>query len=185
MSKTQKPPKTPPLTEGKTMGSMCPKNVSVAALRPQSPPPSSVNPPPFTSGDGELVVSKFMSEREKQWIEFSDRVAKHLREYTVPQYGDVGEDEITGYTIEDCVNQVSKYTKRYGSQSRDGQQELDFVKMAHYIQCAWEKYGNLKEVNETDDLMMASYDYIPDLECVFTGEDDNGRLIHVYKGRLR
>lgn len=83
-----------------------------------------------------------MSEREKQWVEFSERVATHLREYTVPQYGDVGDDEITNYSTETCVEQVKKYAKRYGSQSRDGQQELDFVKMAHYIQCAWEKYLN-------------------------------------------
>lgn len=83
-----------------------------------------------------------MSEREKQWLEFSERVAKHLREYTVPQYGDVGEDEITNYTDKTCVEQVCKYGKRFGSQSREGQQELDFVKMAHYTQCAWEKYLN-------------------------------------------
>lgn len=89
-----------------------------------------------------------MSEREKQWLEFSERVEKHLREYTVPQYGDVGEDLITGYNVNDCVEQVTKYTKRYGSQSREGQQELDFVKMAHYIQCAWEKYENYIPVVE-------------------------------------
>lgn len=124
------------------------------------------------------------SEREKQWIEFSERVRKHLRDYTVPQYGDVGEDEITNYTIEDCVNQVSKYAKRYGSQSRDGQQELDFVKIAHYCQCAWEKYENLPMVQvEKGELMMASYGVHPELHCIFEGTDNNGKTIYVYKGR--
>jgi hypothetical protein len=83
-----------------------------------------------------------MSEREKQWLKFSDRVVRHLREYTVPQYGDVGDDEITNYSVEDCVKQVEKYAKRYGSQSREGQQELDFIKIAHYVQCAWDKHEN-------------------------------------------
>ena len=36
-----------------------------------------------------------MSQREDQWWDFANAVAKHLREYTVPQYGDVGDDEIT------------------------------------------------------------------------------------------
>ncbi|KFZ25612.1 MAG: hypothetical protein KQ78_02186 [Candidatus Izimaplasma bacterium HR2] len=88
------------------------------------------------------IKEEHMTEREKQWNEFSDLVAKHLRVYTTPQYGDVGEDEITNYTVETCIEQVRKYCKRYGSQSRDGQQELDFIKMAHYIQCAWEKHNN-------------------------------------------
>ena len=81
-----------------------------------------------------------MSERERQWLEFSEKVATHLREYTVPQYGDVGEDAITDYTAQDCIKQVEKYAKRFGSQSRQGQQNLDFLKIAHYVQCADEKY---------------------------------------------
>jgi len=91
-----------------------------------------------------------MSEREKQWHEFAERVATHLREYTVPQYGDVGEDLITNYTARDCVEQISKYAKRFGSQSREGQQELDFVKIAHYTQCAWEKWNNMETEPESD-----------------------------------
>lgn len=124
------------------------------------------------------------SEREKQWIEFSERVRTHLRDYTVPQYGDVGEDEITGYSVEDCVNQVAKYAKRYGNQSRDGQQELDFVKIAHYTQCAWEKYGNIKE-EDIEDMLMASYAHREDLHCIYEGKDDEGKTIYVYKGRFK
>lgn len=104
---------------------------------------------------------KSISEREKQWQEFSDLVATHLREYTTPQYGDVGEDEITNYTVETCLEQVRKYCKRYDTQSRDGQQELDFIKMAHYTQCAWEKYNNKKVVNMEGELIL-SYSYKDD-----------------------
>ena len=102
-----------------------------------------------------------MSEREKQWLEFSDRVAKHLREYTVPQYGDVGEDLITNYDTRQCVEQVTKYAKRFGSNAREGQQELDFIKIAHYTQCAWEKWENTE-----------------------TEETNNGFAIHMYNSRI-
>jgi hypothetical protein len=88
-----------------------------------------------------------MSERERQWHEFSEVVAKHLREYTVPQYGDAPDDVIAGYSVEDCVANMKRYIKRYGSQSRQGQQELDFMKIAHYAQCAWEKYCDMDNTN--------------------------------------
>ena len=86
-------------------------------------------------------MSKTLSKREEQWIDFAEAVTDHLRDYTVPQYGDVGDDEITGYSVGDCVTHLTRYAKRYGTQSRKGQQELDFMKIAHYAQCAWEKYN--------------------------------------------
>jgi len=92
-----------------------------------------------------------ISQRELQWMEFSNFVLDHLRDYTVPQYGDVGEDEITDYSVEDCVNHLTRYAKRYGSQQRSGQQLLDFMKIAHYAQCAWEKEKN-KEIKMEQDL---------------------------------
>lgn len=117
-----------------------------------------------------------MSEREKQWFDFSLAVMNHLRDYTVPQYGDVGEDEITNYRVEDCLTHVNRYTKRYGSQSRDDQQLLDFMKIAHYTQCAWEKEKNKnkteikmedttkfvlsKSDNDTEKLLELGFEYI-------------------------
>jgi len=138
------------LTEGKTRGGMSPKNVSEPSIKPLTPPAPVPKCNCDRDSNGTLqcpVHSKkpVMSERERQWIEFSERVLKHLREYTVPQYGDVGEDEITNYTVKDCVKQVEKYAKRYGSQSREGQQELDFIKIAHYAQCSWDKFIHKKE----------------------------------------
>jgi hypothetical protein len=133
-----------------------------------------------------------MSEREKQWLEFSDRVAKHLREYTVPQYGDVGEDLITGYDCRDCVEQVTKYAKRFGTQSREGQQELDFVKIAHYVQCAWEKWENMETESFEDGgegvELFFSYGAVEDnnlaengFRFVGAGLDNNGSEVHIFR----
>jgi len=80
------------------------------------------------------------SQRGKDWLKFAAEVLTHIEQYTVPQYGDVGEDQITEWTIEDCLKAVQKRVSRYGRQSREGQQELDFLKMAHEVQIGWAKY---------------------------------------------
>ena len=81
-----------------------------------------------------------MSLRGDDWLEFSRHVKKHIEAYTVPQYGDKGMDICTNYTAEECLTQAKKYIERFGRNSREGQQELDFLKMAHFIQMAYEKH---------------------------------------------
>ena len=81
-----------------------------------------------------------MSLRGDDWLEFSRQVKRHIENYTVPQYGDKGMDICTHYTAEECLTQAKKYIERYGRNSREGQQELDFLKMAHFIQMAYEKH---------------------------------------------
>lgn len=93
---------------------------------------------------------KAIPDRVIDWMLFSEKVKDHLLYYTVPQYGDKGEDCITNYSIEECIGHIEKYAKRYGSQSREGQQELDFMKIAHYAQCAYEKYINLPKNKYTE-----------------------------------
>ena len=78
-----------------------------------------------------------MTNRGKEWDEFQDEVLKHIEEYTVPQYGDKGSDIASEYTAEYCLSQVKKYQARFGSNSRKGQEKLDLLKMAHYIQMAY------------------------------------------------
>ena len=81
-----------------------------------------------------------MSIRGNNWALFAVAVEAHVEDYTVPQYGDKGEDQVTGYTVEDCLKQAQKYINRYGRNVRPGQQDLDFIKAAHYIQLAAEKH---------------------------------------------
>ena len=90
------------------------------------------------------VMTKELSQRGKNWIEFSSDVLLHIENYTIPQYGDKGEDQISEWDVEDCLKAVKKRIARYGRNSRDGQQKLDFLKMAHEIQIAFEKYGETK-----------------------------------------
>lgn len=85
------------------------------------------------------------SNRALDWIKFSLLVLNHIETYTVPQYGDKPNDQIESWSIEECLKAVSKRIARFGRNSREGQQELDFKKMAHEIQIAAEKYFELQK----------------------------------------
>lgn len=80
-----------------------------------------------------------MSKRGESWKEFAEEVRQHIEGYTVPQYGDKGEDQVTDYTADECVQQAKKYLARFGRNSRPGQEHLDLKKAAHYCQLASEK----------------------------------------------
>lgn len=80
-----------------------------------------------------------LSDRGQEWLCFSDSVLTHVENYTVPQYGDKGSDNVTEYTPEECILQSKKYAARFGRNQRDGQQLLDLIKSAHYNCLAWTK----------------------------------------------
>lgn len=82
-----------------------------------------------------------MSLRQKDWLVFSALVATHIEEYTVPQYGDKGDDLADDYTPEECVMQMKRYLQRFGRTARQGEQQLDFLKIAHYAQMCHTKLG--------------------------------------------
>ena len=76
----------------------------------------------------------YKSKRGEDWVEFSFKVVNHIDEYTVPQYGDKGEDQCTEFTRQDFETQIKKYANRMGKNSRPGQDKLDLLKICHYAQ---------------------------------------------------
>jgi hypothetical protein len=82
-----------------------------------------------------------MSARSNDWVIFSLEVHNHINNYTIPQYGDKGADIASDYTLEDCVRNMARYLARAGKNSRPGQDELDFIKIAHYAQMAYTIIG--------------------------------------------
>ena len=80
-----------------------------------------------------------ISSRAVQFSRFSGRVVEHIENYTVPQYGDAPDDNVESWTAEDCVRQIEKYAKRFGKNSRPGQDALDLIKVAHYACLAHDK----------------------------------------------
>ena len=77
------------------------------------------------------------SIRNKEWLGFADEVSSHIESYTIPQYGDKGEDIASDYDLEDCIRNMKKYLARAGRNSRPDQDQLDLIKIAHYAQMAY------------------------------------------------
>jgi hypothetical protein len=75
----------------------------------------------------------------KLWLSFSSKVEAHIINYTIPQYGDAGNDLATSYTPESCIAQIKKYAARFGKNSRPGQDKLDLLKIVHYAQMAYDR----------------------------------------------
>jgi len=75
-----------------------------------------------------------ISIRAREWVKFSNNVLIHIESYTVPQYGDKGQDQCTEFTPQDFITQIRKYANRFGRNSRPDQDQLDLMKIAHYAQ---------------------------------------------------
>lgn len=79
------------------------------------------------------------SIRGKEWMRFAGEVADHIENYTVPQYGNEGDDIITNQTAEYCIDHAKRYLARFGRNARPGTELLDLKKAAHYLQVAHDK----------------------------------------------
>lgn len=77
-----------------------------------------------------------LSMRGQDWVAFSNKVLAHIENYTVPQYGDKGEDQASDWDAAMLMEQAKKYGNRFGRNQRAGQEMLDFMKSAHYVQMA-------------------------------------------------
>ena len=84
---------------------------------------------------GEIMIS----QRAIDWGNFQTKVLAHIEGYTIKQYGDKGEDQVSSWSIEMLLEQAKKYFNRYGKNQRPGQEELDLIKACHYIQMAYTK----------------------------------------------
>ena len=92
------------------------------------------------------------AQRTKDWNEFAAKVADHIENYTVPQYGDAPNDNVESWSAQDCIAQVQKYAARFGTNQRAGQEELDLMKIAHYAQLAM---GKMKQKPFDDETAIA------------------------------
>lgn len=84
-------------------------------------------------------VRRLNSIRSQQFEWFANQVIEHIETYTVPQYGDYPNDQVEEWTPELCIAQIGKYSARFGKNSREGQELLDLIKIAHYAQIAYSK----------------------------------------------
>ena len=78
----------------------------------------------------------------EQWREFADAVEDHIANYTIPQYGDWPDDQMSTFTDEDIKTAIARYENRRGKGARGIYEEMrDCLKIAHYYQCLEKRGG--------------------------------------------
>lgn len=85
------------------------------------------------------------SKRGEQWGEFTIEVFEHVENYTVPQYGDLPDDNISTWTPEEVIRSIGKRAARFGKNQRENQDELDLLKIAHEACIAYYKLKEKKD----------------------------------------
>lgn len=88
-----------------------------------------------------LDLTHIMSYRESEWVLFAERVRQHIIDYTLKQFGDFPNDEVTEWDSLDCVKAIRKYAARFGTGARGKEEQIrDFLKIAHYACMGLAKY---------------------------------------------
>lgn len=82
---------------------------------------------------GSACFPNVLSKRGAEWVRFAQCVTDHVEEYTVPQYGDLPDDPVSGYSDEMIVAHMQRYLNRYFTNMRSGaERQRDLMKVAHY-----------------------------------------------------
>ena len=92
-----------------------------------------------------------MFNRTKEWRAFAALVEKHVDEYTVPQYGDAPDDQIEAWECAAVVLSIGKRASRHGKNSREKQDALDLLKIAHEACVAYFKLIGERPYEEVSD----------------------------------
>jgi hypothetical protein len=89
-------------------------------------------------------------ERAKEWRMFSYLVEQHIINYTIPQYGDLPDDQLSGWTPEQCRDSMQRYLNRFSTNARGPKETLrDMKKLAHFACVA---YNKVKERIDDDNI---------------------------------
>lgn len=79
------------------------------------------------------MEKEYCKTREDEFIEFGAVVEEHIKNYTIPQYGDAPGDSVSKYTPEQCVMIMEKYCRRFQDNRRGRLEQLrDMVKISHF-----------------------------------------------------
>lgn len=91
--------------------------------------------------------------RVQEWMDFSNITTQHIRNYTIPQYGDAPSDNLSTWTEHDCLRAIDKYVSRNLKENRRGRREMmrDMVKIAHFACVIFWKLYSKQEFSEAEE----------------------------------
>jgi len=91
-------------------------------------------------------MSQYMSNRFRMWQDFAREVGDHIETYTIPQYGDYPDDQLSTWTLEDFATTIKRYSNRMGKNVRGLEEDKrDMLKISHYASCAWHKLNDTEK----------------------------------------
>lgn len=89
---------------------------------------------------GGTSFERKFSHRTNEFQLFASTVKKHILEYTIPQYGEHPDDNVSSWSQADCIKQIEKYCKRFSGNARGHEDNiLSLLKIAHYACIAYFK----------------------------------------------
>jgi hypothetical protein len=81
------------------------------------------------------------TKRGLELLNFVFKLMRHVEGYSVTQYGDAPNDQVSSWSADQCVNQIGKYCARWNSNARGNAEKLrDLLKIAHYAAIAYWKF---------------------------------------------
>lgn len=77
--------------------------------------------------------NKIISVRAQRFQLVCDKCVEHIETYTVPQYGDYPNDQLTNMTLAEIRHDLQRYVNRMGRSSRGFEDSMrDMLKFMHY-----------------------------------------------------
>jgi hypothetical protein len=96
-------------------------------------------------------ISREISKRGEQWELFSFLTLIHIEKYTIKQYGDMPNDQVTDFSVEDFKTTLKRYANRIGSNARGlTEARRDCLKIAHYACVLHYKLGKEEREKENE-----------------------------------
>jgi hypothetical protein len=92
-----------------------------------------------------------VSNRGGEWQSFANMVFVHIEGYTVPQYGDMPDDQASSFTPDEIAMNMKRYLNRVGTSQRGlAEAKRDCLKLAHYACMLHAKLSEQQEGKEND-----------------------------------
>jgi len=107
----------------------------------------------------DATVFKTETKRGQEWIDFAQEVLKHIDEYSIKQYGDAPNDAVASFTTSQIVSSIERYCARFGKNAREGQDQLDLKKIAHYAAILSNK---IKDITPSKNTIKRTYENVED-----------------------
>ena len=87
------------------------------------------------------------SNRCAQFLNVMADAVEHIEEYTIPQYGDYPDDQMTTWEDRDFIVQLRRYINRAESNARgEVEAQRDLLKIIHYAATLY--YNRAKELKD-------------------------------------